>query len=339
MIKIYSDKNWLPPNINHTVLLYPFWGEIPVPIGEPDGDRFKHYVSNSSNIIQLLTNPDESDFFVLPFEYRKDNDLIELANSIASQASKVNKKLLVFFNSDSTEEILINNAIIFRTSFFKSTKKINEFAFPGWSVDFQTAYSKGFLAIEKDTKPKICYCGYAANKNRGLKQKINDILRKPSYTSQTFGAYIREKALKYLKSNKHINCDFIIRDEFWAAQSKGLSETRLDYAINMLNSPYALVARGAGNFSYRIYEVLSCGRIPVFINTDCVLPYDEFVNWKEHMVWVEHDEVSKIGTILSNFHNNISSEEFKQLQLKNRKLYEEWVSPYGFFSKLNLLKR
>jgi hypothetical protein len=102
----------------------------------------------------------------------------------------------------------------------------------------------------------------------------------------------------------------------------------------MINSDYAIVARGAGNFSYRLYEALSCGRIPIFIDTDCVLPYAHMIDWKKYLLWIDESEIDSLPEKLMQFHETISDQEFVRLQLSIRKLYEEWISPVGFFSNL-----
>jgi hypothetical protein len=101
-------------------------------------------------------------------------------------------------------------------------------------------------------------------------------------------------------------------------------------------SDYVLCARGAGNFSYRLYETLSCGRIPVFVDTDCVLPYDFLVDWKDHCVWVDQDEIDRAGERVADFHERLTAQEFEDLQRGWRRLWEEYVRPMGFFSKFNL---
>ncbi|HRD40586.1 MAG TPA: exostosin, partial [Bacteroidia bacterium] len=58
------------------------------------------------------------------------------------------------------------------------------------------------------------------------------------------------------------------------------------------------------------------------------------INWKEHMVWVNDTDINSIGEILLDFHNKISPEAFIELQIRNRKLYEDWLSPLGYFSHL-----
>lgn len=81
-----------------------------------------------------------------------------------------------------------------------------------------------------------------------------------------------------------------------------------------------------GNFSVRLYETLMMGRIPVFVNTDCLLPFEDKINWKNHVVWVEWKDKNKIAEILSDFHKNISIQDFEKMQLKNRRLWKETLS-------------
>jgi hypothetical protein len=103
----------------------------------------------------------------------------------------------------------------------------------------------------------------------------------------------------------------------------------------MVNSDYILCARGKGNFSFRLYETLSCGRIPVFINTDCVLPYDFEINWKEFCVWVEEEDIDSIAKRVAEFHNALTPEGFTAIQRKCRKLWEDRLSPEGFFANFH----
>jgi len=74
-----------------------------------------------------------------------------------------------------------------------------------------------------------------------------------------------------------------------------MKQMRLEFLQNMIGSDYVFCCRGAGNFSYRLYEALCCGRIPVFIDTDCVLPYDFMIDWKKYFVWVDQSELPLIA--------------------------------------------
>ena len=105
------------------------------------------------------------------------------------------------------------------------------------------------------------------------------------------------------------------------------NKTTLEYYNNIREADYVICLRGGGNFSIRFYETLLMGRIPIFINTDCILPLDNEINWRKHLVWIEWEDRNKISTIVRNFHDNLSNNDFCQIQLNNRKLWLEKLQP------------
>lgn len=318
-------------------MLYPFWGDIPLPSTDPDIGRFDDYISKGNDIFETVNLIEECDVAVLPFEYDFEPSKAQLASQIANEAKQKGKKLVVFFNSDLITDIKLDNAIVFRTSFFKSNQKTNEFAFPGWSVDFMRTYSVKDSVLSKPSKVKISYCGYVdylGERKTSFLSRIKSTFSSISKESLEYGSYLRGKIVRSLLTDTHVETDFIIRNGFWAQGIEDKLKVRKEYIENMFNSPYALVTRGAGNFSYRLYEVMSCGRIPVFINTDCVLPLENLIDWKKQMVWIEEPQLNQIGSIVSKFHQSISETHFKDLQIQNRNIYETYLSPAGFFNNL-----
>lgn len=327
----------MPEGSGHVIMLYPFWGDIPLPDSDPDKGRFDDYMREGAKIFEMVNAIKECTVAILPFEY--DPAKQELVKEISAEAKKEGKKLVIFFNSDSVEEIKVENAIILRTSFFKSRQKSNEFAFPGWSNDFKK-YVSLIQPIQKQLQPEISYCGYVdalEEPKQSLTGKIRSFIKGSSKEDADHGRRIRGRIVRKIRSDKKIKTNFIIRDGFWAQGINDKHKVRKEYAENMFASPYALVTRGAGNFSYRLIEVMSCGRIPVFVNTDAVLPMENKINWKEQMVWIEERDLDKINDIVSDFHNKISDNDFMNLQAKNRELYEAYLSPVGFFSNFNAL--
>ena len=107
---------------------------------------------------------------------------------------------------------------------------------------------------------------------------------------------------------------------------------RREYVQNMVDSDYVLCARGGGNFSYRLYETLSCGRIPVFVDTDCVLPLESAIDWKGTCVWVDESDLNEIGSRVAAFHAALTPAEFADRQRACRRLWETHLSPQGFFA-------
>jgi len=111
----------------------------------------------------------------------------------------------------------------------------------------------------------------------------------------------------------------------------------------MLLSPYILCVRGAGNFSVRFYESLAMGRIPIFINTDSVLPFDNLINWEKHCVIIQEAEIENLDKIVLEFHNNLTHEKFYNTQYANRLLWKEMLTFDGFLrtflKEIHLLNR
>ena len=104
----------------------------------------------------------------------------------------------------------------------------------------------------------------------------------------------------------------------------------------MNNTDYTLCVRGTGNFSARMYETLALGRIPIFVNTDCILPFNNKIDWDKHVVWVEYNEISEITEKVLLFHNSFNEKTFTKLQKKNRMLWEKYFKFSGFFQEMVL---
>lgn len=338
-LKLYSNKAWLEPGQVHEIILYPHWGEAATDSNSPDFGRFDEFMSKANSFIEYVENIEESHFVVIPFEYAPSLRVIQKATEIAAIAERAGKKAILFYNTDDPSEITIKNVVIFRTSFLRSCRKENEFSFPGWSVDFSKAYAGGTCSpLAKTVKPTVSYCGYVDSLEpslRLLKIKLKNLFLGENFYSK--GARLRGQAVRALSADERVSCDFIIRDGFWAGASSAAEQmaVRKEYADNMLRNPYGLVVRGVGNFSYRLYEIMSCGRIPVFINTDSVLPLESLIDWKKHCVWIEESEVTHIAERVSHFHSTISNQEFVALQMNNRAIYEEFLSPVGFFQSFH----
>ena len=336
-IKIYSDKKYLTQE-EYEPILFPFWGLSPAEKNNPFGGQFDTYIKNGRNYFEMTTIED-CDFVVLPEKYNKNNR--EKMQPLIDIAGKYNKPILIFFFDDSAEKIDIENSYTFRTSLYGKIRRPNEFAMPSWTEDFTAKYFNNKLPIrKKQEKPTVSYCGYT----KTWKDKIKDVL------GIDYGSWrpLRYKVIKILNSNENIYKKFIIRSDFWGgvySTEKNASELdlntvrlkiRKEYVNNLLEGDYAFVTRGQGNYSMRFCEVLSLGRIPLFINTDCVLPYEKHINWKYLCVWIEDDDLEKIPDKLLEFHENISTENFEKIQNEIRQIYEEWISPDGFFKNFYL---
>lgn len=333
MMRLFTRTELLPEGKKPCFLLWPLLGITEDATNDPDYGRFENYLREGKSLFTLVDAAEEADAVVLPFEYTPEEKFRPAMLILAEEAKAAGKPLLVFYNSDFTHAIDLPNAIVFRTTGFRNQRMTNEHGFPGWSVDF-LKYNEGkFTPLKKTDKPRVSYCGYIDYSSTWemLRYKFNSRNKEEMYR---IGPELRGEAVRVLRSDNRIETDFIIRNGFWAQGESDKNEARRVYAQNMLQSPYALVARGAGNFSYRLYEVLSCGRIPVFIDTDGLLPFDEFVDWKAHVCRTDAKDVKTLAKRLLEFHASLSVADFEELQFRNRQLYETWIRPEAFFRQI-----
>jgi hypothetical protein len=109
---------------------------------------------------------------------------------------------------------------------------------------------------------------------------------------------------------------------------------RAEFVRNVIDSDYVACVRGGGNFSLRLYETLCCGRIPIVIDTDCVLPFADSIDWPSHAVFCDAGELHSLSDKVAAFHRALGPERFGALQTQARRLWLQWLSPLGFFSRL-----
>lgn len=65
----------------------------------------------------------------------------------------------------------------------------------------------------------------------------------------------------------------------------GSDSRRIDFADHLQRATYELCPRGCENFSFRLFETLRFGRVPVILDTDMVLP--SVIDWKKIAVIIE----------------------------------------------------
>lgn len=316
--------------------------------------------------IHFTPEIENCDFVLLPhwevvFEYSdqqyiekglnpKDKPQFKTAvESLIHLARKHNKRIIVFHFSDVDKKINLPNSLVFRTSLYGKQRGNNEFAIPSNKGDLLKEYRGGkFHERSKLPKPTVSFTGSSRPLNpnlmdlvRGAMNVLNSISgQKKTYLLQRYawnsGQILRRKAMKKLMRNDGIKTHFKIMVRRFFPQKTRSETDRLEFVESIFNSDYVLCARGAGNYSYRFYETLSAGRIPIFVNTDCVLPLDDIIDWKKYCVWIEEDELEKIDELLLEFHDSLSEDDFIELQIKIRNLWLEWIQDKAFLSKFHI---
>jgi hypothetical protein len=209
------------------------------------------------------------------------------------------KKVIIFLVSDYNEPVEIpKNIIFFRTGFYKSKKKSNEYLlpYPGTIADLHNEPS--FTPLGKINQyPIVGFCGF--------------IHSHPT----------RLKFINKLKSIPKIKNNFVIKDQYWGGNPHNIN-TINDFVNNIKNSHITLCIRGTGNWSARFYQVLYLGRIPLFINSDMMLPFEDKINWKDIIIYCD-----SIYNMVENIRMFWLTKDIIQAQIKCKEIYDTYLAP------------
>lgn len=358
-LNIYSDKNYLPNGVKSVPMLYPFWKEF-IPSEKYPWDRVHHSYIEVANSLFNMTSLKEADLAIMPADWRAirgetwrskiNKQAQDISIQFAEKVANSGKEMVVFYGSDCcTEKVPVKSGTIIRTAAYRSQKRQKDIIMPSLVEDYVKEYLGGQISIrQKSAKPVIGFCGLAQRNSWSMKLKAftyHGLMLAQSLelgVSPYKGKILRNQALKILaESPSLVDTNFIITEGGHSVylntqDPDQRQKSRADFVKNLVDSDYTLCCRGAGNYSIRLYEVLSCGRIPVFIDTDCVLPYDSIIDWKKYCVWIDEKEIPYIAEKVAEFHSNILDQEFVDLQHECRKLWKNWLSSEGFFTNFHL---
>ncbi len=330
------------------ILTRPFFGENKW----IELDELKSHWGLISSEFQLVATIEKATIVLIPLSinhYFSTNKKLEL-EELNQKCKRNNIKAYGFISGDFGVIFPdFSNIIYFRLGGFKSQVSNKNFAFPvSVSDHFQRIYKElNPIPNLKKELPIIGFCGHATlSKVKEIKEiakccleNTKRFLKNPfckDWETLFASAFERASILKSFEKSTVIKTNFIYRKNYRAGaiSEDERQKTTLEYYKNIHDSDYVLCIRGGGNFSVRFYETLLMGKIPVFINTDCLLPFENQINWKNHVVWIEWKNRKNCAKTVSNFHNKLSNEEFVNLQINNRKLWKEKLSVSGMLKMI-----
>jgi len=300
---------------------------------------------------------EDAAFALLPFDWshtHRSASAARIALEIAERARESRKPLLVFYWSDDERPISVPGAIFFRTSMRKGRDYWHRaFAMPGWLQDPLEVGPPEMIGPRPwESRPRIGFCGLTSPAGshdvrlRRLRRTVKGIAhllglaRIPDLTP----TLLRRAALDVLTGDQRVDTDFVERDQFFggAALPDGTYDrekhatVRRDYSANILGTDYTLCIRGAGNFSHRYFDTLAAGRIPILVDTNGGLPFDFVIDWSSCGPIVPASSLRALPGAVLEFHSRLGARGFVERQRENRRLYEKYLSPEGFFSRFPL---
>jgi hypothetical protein len=354
-LRIFADPAGFSAGAKLCPLLVP-WGEEFT--GNPRFPFYQDAYARTGRSYFTRAGPTECDLVICPVAWQSEHDN-QLVQSLAERAKSLGKPLVVFCEADTEAPFPVAGALVFRGSMRRSLKLPVEMAAPAFISDHLASVASTTSARPraKADSPVVGFCGYidtVADSNFGLKRRLAralywGLLSRPALESslrrcglpitRSVGKRTRYQALGVISRCPRVRKNIQLRDHFLNGtlllpkeeQSKHLERSFAEFRENVLGSDYTLCPRGGGNWSYRFYETLCLGRVPVFFNTDSVLPYEPLINWRDYCVWVEGDDVGQTAQAILRHYASHTPESFVDLQRRCRQLWLDYLSLEGFF--------
>lgn len=338
MFKIFIGKT---TNNSFLPLLKPYFDVKPKEKLHYQKKAFKYY---QEPVFKLCKDPEEADFFLMPHNFllvRSKKDYLE---EYMREARRHKKRVIIFYYSDNNDPVPFKEAIVFRTSKYKSALLPNEIIMPAYAEDLKDQVEAQKLSfLKKRDQPHVGFCGWAGV--QGVHRQALMLLKNLLYLMAPYhqsGVLLRKRAMKTLKKSPQIQTDFIHRKTSSSHKetiSVSPEKARHQFIQNILSNDFTLTMKGDGNYSIRFYEVLSLGRIPLFIDTDCPLPLENDINYNDFVYFTDYKNLSNLAEGLSKFYSELSEDDFQSMQKKARRAFEQYLRIDKFFEIMFLEKK
>lgn len=315
-----------------------------------DVDRFKDYGVSDADF-QIVDEPSKAEHILLTMSwwYYLNTNTLTRAIVFIEKMNTLGFKVWIHIPGDADLDIPKHlNVNILVQQGYTSKLRDDVFCYPPFIDDPLKAYFQTTTKNHREfnSKPTLGFCGYAdGNLYNALKEvtkisiknllyRLNIKPQKPHHVRSS--VYKRFQILKRLEFDKRLQSNFILRKNYRAGliDNKVAHKSTIDFFDNINNSDYVFCYRGAGNFSIRFYQTLAMGRIPVFINTDCILPFENQIDWKNYVIWVEEENEAYISDNILDFHSGLNTETLNKQFQKNRELWETHLRLGSFFKFL-----
>jgi hypothetical protein len=120
--------------------------------------------------------------------------------------------------------------------------------------------------------------------------------------------------------------EYLIRDvaPIWGERSgPSLAAKTAEFVEIMCRSVFALCPRGYGRTSFRLYEAMQLGCVPVYIYDEPWLPYADVLDWTEFCVLVPAERVGQLHEILA----SKTQGEIDAMRQRAAELWPEYFTP------------
>ncbi len=345
-LRFYVDPAWRRVKDVPSTLLFPFWGNL-IPESALFSREFFDSFAFDTRFYGITDNITKADAILAPYRQatllRHDRALLEECAEVAKRAGL---PLLVDGMGDGETPLGIANAYIMRYGGYRTLKEElgrsklpvhlryepahTRIQVPTQVDDLLLRCTDGVLRARPkgEGKPVVSFSGMVRTTFKNtVRQRLDELplylrgLLDDRYFAMSNGIFLRSRAIAILKRSNRVIGKFT--GQFFSPLSpkkspEELKEYRREFVETILESDYALDVRGYGNASYRLYEILSLGRIPVIIDTERHFPFSDVVDWRTFSLIVDFRDVRRLPDIIADFHASLSPEQFETMQREAR---------------------
>ncbi len=280
--------------------------------------------------------------FVSGLQGTQGKDLIRETSALAASAGK---NLGFFSNSDLIVDPGVTNGYIFTPGSYKTLP--NQVELPAllpydpverwksgqWSP--QRRISLGFCGQATQNPLKTFKDFFKIESMRLQKKKgKSPFLHIPRFLP----AYERSRVLSRLGKSKEITTDFVLRSHYKAGATtqESILQVEKEFFDNIDSNLFTLCIRGMGNYSVRFYQTLAMGRIPVWIDTDGVLPFASHIDYSGMVIRVPFSDRFEADRYILDFLDGKTQEDLDRIQARCRAVWLEHFRLDGMLRNLSL---
>lgn len=345
-VKLYVNKGLISKDHSYIPLLYPLLGQIVKPEAPYEAVAYRSH-GFDSRYIEFVSDARECEYVVFPHRFYWARERPALFAAVKKEAERAGKLLLIDDTADARGPALPRRAIALRYASYRFARAANELIVPLPAEDLLESHFEGKLELrQKVTEPSIGFVGWSRislqTHAKAYAKEVPIRLRAlidNRYNSMEKGIFWRQAAMDALSQTSGLHARFVERGIFGGRTDTAEDAVvwRKEFVENLRDSDYALCVKGDVNVSFRFYEALSMGRIPLLIDTECVLPLEHIVDYRSFCVVVDSRDVDRAGEILMEFHSSCSVEQFEGMQRKAREAYERYLRLDSFTPQMAMI--
>lgn len=336
MVKLFCEQNNYPNRLTFELI---------------SGDKYGQFTIHelAKPWFQITSDPSDADWIMIPYLLSSliDGEGKNVIQSHSFIARKYEKPLVIVSDSDLVYDPGVSDILILSPGPYASLG--NQLALPAILKEdpVKKFYQGKFTPITEFTDISLGFCGQATENllktakdalnllilRRQIKQKRSPYLYIPFFLA----AYERAKFLKFLQKKSKFKTDFLLRQKYKAGANtlNEKAQVEKEFFENISNNLFTVCLRGFGNYSVRFFQTLAMGRIPILIETDGLLPFEDKLPYDDLIVRVPYSDRYAIDEYITDFLKGKSKEELIEIQTECRRLWVSTMNLEGMFRELS----